>query len=175
MSRSLQLFYFSGGYFPAGTRSGAPLLRTVIKSGHALPRWGGFVHRPTRAVAAIHPQHGLVIAAQWWCGDASADVEPIPANAVAGMQRCAKCDDAALGPAVYRFFDAANVLLYIGSAERFLKRRSAHSRAGWWPRVAREEVQRFTTLAEAHAAEVVAIRSERPVYNVTHKSEEAAA
>lgn len=167
--RGIQVFRLAGSYFPAGTRSGAPLLSATLKTGFASGRRGGFVHRPRRAVAGLHGDD-LVYAAEWFCGDTSADVIPLRENDVDPALRCAKCDDAILGPAVYRFLDSDESLLYIGSAERFLVRRTVHAQtATWWSEVAHERIERFPTVFAARAAEIAAIRTEHPRYNIAHR------
>lgn len=75
---------------------------------------------------------------------------------------------ASVGSAVYRFFDAAEDLLYVGITSRPRDRWYAHSRrAPWWRLVASVEITdaRFT-LYEAQRAECRAIRDERPAFNI---------
>lgn len=68
--------------------------------------------------------------------------------------------------ALYRQFDANNVLLYVGASiaptSRFAQHRSG---ASWYQRVARIEIQWFSNYMEAIAAERVAIRTEHPLFN----------
>jgi predicted GIY-YIG superfamily endonuclease len=71
--------------------------------------------------------------------------------------------------AVYRLFDAGGTLIYVGSTADLDQRMSQHRSARrWWPQVdpARTTVVWFATRAEAEAAEVSAIRAERPVHNI---------
>lgn len=168
--RSALVFTYNRSYFPTGTTSGAPLLNTTVKTGFALGYRGGLVHRPARTVAALSDD-GLIYASKWLCGGASSEVRPIHEKDITADARCIKCDDAALGSAVYRFFDQNDQLLYIGSAERFVVRRAAHVLTStWWRDVAREEVERFATIDTARLAEVAAIRAEHPKYNRIHRS-----
>jgi len=63
--------------------------------------------------------------------------------------------------ALYRHFNAAGSLLYVGIADDHHVRFKAHLRfADWKDQIATVKIERFTTREEAHAAEVVAIRSE---------------
>ena len=68
--------------------------------------------------------------------------------------------------AVYRCFDDLGGLVYIGSTGDPAARYVEHaSRSEWAGRVARVEVERFPTRAEALAAERAAILLERPPFN----------
>lgn len=69
--------------------------------------------------------------------------------------------------AVYRIYDEADSLLYVGVASSFGRRWSQHSsKQEWWPMVHRQTVTWYGTREDAEAAETVAIRDEKPVYNV---------
>lgn len=71
--------------------------------------------------------------------------------------------------ALYRLFDEAGVLLYIGISHQPDTRFEQHSKAKeWWPQVARREVQWFDDRPSAAAAEAAAIRSEDPEHNGTY-------
>ena len=72
---------------------------------------------------------------------------------------------------LYRFFDAAGVLLYVGITGDAATRWKAHSKAkGWWPQVATVKVEHFAARPDVEAAEVAAIKAERPVFNVVHNA-----
>lgn len=73
--------------------------------------------------------------------------------------------------ALYRFFDQEGALLYIGIAEQPLQRWYAHSHRDWWSTVARYEVAWFESRSEADGAERVAVKAERPRYNVVYNRE----
>jgi hypothetical protein len=68
--------------------------------------------------------------------------------------------------AVYRFFDKAERLLYVGIAfdpgERW-KRHAAVAR--WWKDAVDNTIDWYDTRAEAERAELTAIRYEKPIYN----------
>lgn len=72
---------------------------------------------------------------------------------------------------LYRFYDEAGDLLYVGITDDPHVRWAAHSRKRgnpWWARVRVVHTEWHPTRAEAEAAEVVAIRREQPQYNVSH-------
>lgn len=77
-------------------------------------------------------------------------------------------DDARTGPTVlYRHFDQAGILLYVGVSASLMVRTVAHVRASAWrDEIATIKVERFPTRGEALAAETQAIRVERPLYNI---------
>lgn len=67
--------------------------------------------------------------------------------------------------AVYRLYDAAGTLLYIGSAYDPAKRSRAHRDKPWWPLVARREDEWHQTREAAYIAETEAIRQGPPPGN----------
>ena len=71
--------------------------------------------------------------------------------------------------AVYRLYDANDVLLYIGSTEkphqRFLHHRAQTT---WWDKVVRQDLEWYDDREAAEVAERKAIASEDPVHNVQH-------
>ncbi|MFK8850461.1 winged helix-turn-helix domain-containing protein [Streptomyces sp. Ac-502] len=74
--------------------------------------------------------------------------------------------------ALYRYYDAANVLLYIGISNRPEFRAKAHlyeNRRGDWPKRAVRRVDEwYASRPLALAADEAAIRAEKPLYNGTH-------
>lgn len=71
--------------------------------------------------------------------------------------------------AVYRFYDAAGSLLYVGATRIPQRRWSQHaSRQSWWTDVARKTIRWHQTKEAALAAEKEAIRTEHPRYNIIH-------
>lgn len=69
--------------------------------------------------------------------------------------------------AIYRFYDASERLLYIGITENPRARFADHeSKKPWWKDVTRHSIEWRETREEAEAAELEAIRAERPVWNV---------
>lgn len=68
--------------------------------------------------------------------------------------------------ALYRLFDADRRLLYVGIAATPLTRWQAHaSDKHWWDDVDVKEIEWCATCAEAEAAEVQAIATEKPLWN----------
>jgi hypothetical protein len=69
--------------------------------------------------------------------------------------------------AVYRCYDSADRLLYVGASCLGSVRFNQHqTEKGWWPGVARIQVEHYANRAEALAAERAAIESEAPTMNV---------
>lgn len=77
---------------------------------------------------------------------------------------------------LYRFYDAAHQLLYVGITcnppVRFIMHR--HSK-DWWSEVARIDIENFNSRDELKNAEQSAIRIERPRYNIQHNGDGVAA
>jgi hypothetical protein len=69
--------------------------------------------------------------------------------------------------ALYRIYNADTELLYVGVSHSVLRRLDEHLTAKpWWPAVAWISVEHFADRFVAEAAESLAIREERPKYNV---------
>lgn len=70
---------------------------------------------------------------------------------------------------LYRYYDAEGQLLYVGISFSAVARASQHrSEKGWWCEVANMTVEHHPTRAAAELAEREAIKTERPIHNVTH-------
>jgi transcriptional regulator with XRE-family HTH domain len=70
---------------------------------------------------------------------------------------------------LYRHFDAAGRLLYVGVALGPVARLQQHASQSSWVRdIARMTIERFPTRTAAEQAERDAIRVEQPVHNVAH-------
>lgn len=68
---------------------------------------------------------------------------------------------------VYRLYDAADSLLYVGITNRGFHRLHEHSKGkAWWSEVVRAEFEHHETRAEALAHEAKAIQDETPRHNV---------
>ncbi len=77
--------------------------------------------------------------------------------------------------ALYRWYDADDVLLYVGISERPRVRATEHRIGSTWADYAvRSRHEMFATRDEAAAAETKAIVTECPVFNVVHNSDEGA-
>lgn len=68
---------------------------------------------------------------------------------------------------VYRFYDSAEHLLYVGISMNLNSRLAKHQQRGWWPDVIRCDVEWFEGREAAKAAERRAIIKENPIHNVT--------
>lgn len=71
--------------------------------------------------------------------------------------------------ALYRHFDTAGALLYVGISLSAVQRLAQHRHtAHWFDRIARIEIEWHDSREEALAAEIVAITREAPECNVQH-------
>lgn len=69
--------------------------------------------------------------------------------------------------AVYRLFDSADRLLYVGMGRNPMGRWASHAdQHAWWPEVVRFTVDWFPTRGEASAEERRALKEEATVHNV---------
>lgn len=67
---------------------------------------------------------------------------------------------------LYRHFDAAGRLLYVGISVNSPSRLCAHRReAGWADQIVTITIERFPTRREALDAEIRAIQTEKPLHN----------
>jgi len=73
--------------------------------------------------------------------------------------------------AVYRFYDRANVLLYVGISSNLATRWAKHAaEKDWWPQVARKTVVMYGSRDEAAAEEDRAILEESPIHNIVGRT-----
>ncbi len=71
--------------------------------------------------------------------------------------------------ALYRHFDAAGRLLYVGISLNSVARLGQHLRtAAWFFDISRVEIEWFPARVDAEQAERAAILTERPLHNITH-------
>jgi excinuclease UvrABC nuclease subunit len=71
--------------------------------------------------------------------------------------------------AVYRLYDADDVLLYVGASKNTAQRWSQHAKTKfWWHKVASREVVWFDGRPSALLAEHLAIVAEHPLHNSLH-------
>lgn len=76
---------------------------------------------------------------------------------------------------VYLYYDAYDVLVYVGITSRGIGRNHEHNRSkSWWKHVARQEVEHFPDRDTAHAREVALIERYTPPFNTQHNQEHAA-
>ncbi len=71
--------------------------------------------------------------------------------------------------ALYRCFAADGVLLYVGISLREWERVMAHSSRDWFRDVRRIELEHFDSRSGARSAELNAIRTENPRFNIEGK------
>lgn len=69
------------------------------------------------------------------------------------------------GHQLYRHFDKAGRLLYVGISSNFAKRTNGHKSAHWFRRIASMTVEHFGSRTAAQEAERAAIQQERPIHN----------
>jgi predicted GIY-YIG superfamily endonuclease len=75
------------------------------------------------------------------------------------------------GHSLYRFYNAAGKLLYIGITNSPKARFADHrKKKSWWPEVAVREICHYPTRTAVLVAEQAAIKAERPVHNVIYNS-----
>lgn len=68
---------------------------------------------------------------------------------------------------LYRLYDGAGVLLYVGISSNFSGRLAQHGRdKQWWESVASVRVEHYPDRASVEAAERVAIAAELPLHNI---------
>lgn len=73
---------------------------------------------------------------------------------------------------LYRFYDRAGQLLYIGITATPPKRFAKHqAEKEWWHAIVNVKLEHFPTRQEALDAERAAIVAERPLYNVQHNAD----
>lgn len=71
---------------------------------------------------------------------------------------------------VYRVFDQADTLLYVGCTRAPHTRFKHHrSQAAWYSRAHRVDWDPHPNFLTARAAESAAIRADRPLFNIEHK------
>jgi predicted GIY-YIG superfamily endonuclease len=71
---------------------------------------------------------------------------------------------------LYRFYDSANELLYIGISINAYERAKQHQASqSWWPEVAFIKLENFETRTDVLEAEKLAIGAEKPKYNIRHQ------
>lgn len=74
---------------------------------------------------------------------------------------------------LYRIYGQDRSLLYVGISMSAFRRMSEHRASkGWWRETAFIRVEHFDFRHEAEIAEIRAIRSEKPIYNVAYNDEQ---
>ena len=67
---------------------------------------------------------------------------------------------------VYRIFNAAGDLLYVGMSGSAIQRAVQHIEKPWGREIATITIQHYATYAQALAEEAIAITAEQPRYNI---------
>ena len=70
---------------------------------------------------------------------------------------------------LYRHYDAAGKLLYVGVTVAPDRRLRSHKKSSWYARIAHVALQWIATRSEALAAEEAAIKAEKPAHNGTYR------
>lgn len=69
---------------------------------------------------------------------------------------------------LYRYFDADGTLIYLGISSNAMARLRSHKKDDWANRIATVKLERFPDRSAALAAESMAIKAERPMFNKMH-------
>jgi hypothetical protein len=70
---------------------------------------------------------------------------------------------------VYRYYDAFDILIYVGITARGMIRNGEHNQGkAWWPYVTRQEVDHYPTRELASDREITLIRHHSPPFNTQH-------
>ena len=69
---------------------------------------------------------------------------------------------------LYRFYNAAGDLLYVGITNDPLGRFRGHADKSWFKQATSSTMEHFDTRSDLAAAEIAAIQTERPRYNKAH-------
>lgn len=111
------------------------------------------------------------IAAVWLCGATTTDAVMLPEQDNPACVLCHFSEACPRGPVVYRLYDEADQLLYIGYTVNAAQRLRSHSTGKkWWPEVARMDFERHPTDNAALNAESKAIREAPGRYNVVSRT-----
>lgn len=122
-------------------------------------------------IARIPRERGVKGSANWLCRcDCGTERSVSAGNLRAGISKSCGCmtfgEIVDLPHAVYRLYDDAGDLLYIGLARDIDRRFYNHAfKTPWWDEVASHTAEWFPDRATADAAETAAIRAEKPPFN----------
>ena len=72
---------------------------------------------------------------------------------------------------LYRYFDADDQLLYIGITNNQARRFSQHKDKDWFRYIHRATFEHFSNRKDAELAEMMAIKKELPLHNISHHPE----
>lgn len=89
---------------------------------------------------------------------------------------CACPVEADATASVYKYFDKAGILIYVGITECGIVRNRQHNESKeWWKFVHRQQIEHFPSREQAHEREVQLIERFRPPFNKQHNKDHAAA
>lgn len=144
----------------------------TTRAEYGMPRRGSVAHR-IRDLAVAHINGRPKYGALWQCTGGSSDVVLLESGS--DVDTCPRCEERRF-PVVYRCFDAAGRLLYVGCTVELTARKRGHElQSAWWSEVAEIRTEAFSDITKAHIAEARAIRSEQPLYNKHLKRREGGA
>lgn len=129
---------------------------------------GGYprVHIIKDAVIAWSKSGKAVYVASYACKGGDSGVRLL-VDVPEDIELCDSCLIADLiKPTVYRLYDAAGELVYVGYSADAIKRSMQHARkSSWWPEIVRAECDFYDTREEAMAAEKALIKRHQPRFN----------
>lgn len=105
-------------------------------------------------------------------GPYSTSIETFVRARACGIQSCATKSHgcSAMSACLYRCYSSDEQLLYIGISIRAATRLREHgAQSSWFGSVARIAVEHFASRGDAASAELLAIRTERPKFNIVGK------
>ena len=113
-----------------------------------------------------------------WAVEAAASaprISPADAGLLVAIFREARENPASNRPVphvVYRFYDADDVLLYVGMTSNFKSRHDSHEeRSPWYRFAVRHTVEPAESEEDARAAETTVIKAQWPIFNVSGAAE----
>jgi hypothetical protein len=138
------------------------VITELVNPRFAVARCGGRLAHLVRSTERHIWNDKVALRAEWACGENSCDVALLDS----GDDWPQKCERCLHRNYVYRCFDDAGRLIYIGSTCNEYSRFTFHrGRTPWWPSVARVKKEEYPTLFEARQAEAKAIAAEQPLHN----------
>lgn len=97
--------------------------------------------------------------------------DPDAAAAIVLPREAEKRHRTAVTTALYRWWDEADVLLYIGISDELLERLTSHVKdSAWMDFAVRSTITRYPSRTKAEVAEVEAIKGEQPLFNLKHNN-----
>lgn len=70
---------------------------------------------------------------------------------------------------LYRHFNRSGQLIYVGVSLSVLQRLNQHKESHWWREISQVTFERFNSRTAALVAEQIAIKEEKPFYNIVGK------